>query len=240
MKNNYPVIKLDKIEGRELSAKGNWHYNKKFTRPYKKISYQRNENGSKPKTPPSFYTRLLNQTMICLAVCFAALIMSKINFKPVNDAADGLRTLLEYETNIDRGLDFLKLTEGETTVFSDAEKFLQYPVDGEIIGVIEDEQGNSAGLVFRKGSGVVSASAKGRVFYIDDISSSNPYIRIRHDNGFDTLYAGVAAEVKTGDDIEAGQRIGSCVSQNMGFMLLKNGEAVNPYDYFAVNTEDKD
>ena len=217
-------IELGAMKAKPVAQKGRrLHALKRWPRPFELVKYKRAKPEKKHAKP--FYHKVLIQCGICLAVCAIALGMSRINFKPLNEAAEGLKMVLNYESNLG---DFQWFDSMAVSTADDA--FLTPPVDGKVKGMFEAGE-TQAGLVYESGNSVVTAAADGRIFYIDDRRADGPYIRIRHDSGFDTLYIGVVGNRKVGEDVKQGQVIGRCVSTSMGFALLRDGEVVDPRLY---------
>ncbi len=226
-------IELGSMQAHPVSQKGRrLHAIKRWPRPFELVKYKRATPEKKHAKP--FYHKVLIQCGICVLVCGIALGMSRINFKPLNEAAEGLKMVLNYESNLDN----LKWFDSMTVSTAD-DAFLTPPVNGELQGMFEAGESN-AGLVYACGDSVVTAAADGRVFYVDDVRADGPYIRIRHDSGFDTLYIGVVGSTKVGDDVKQGQVVGRCVSTSMGFVLLRDGEVVDPRLYMMQKGADHD
>ncbi|MEQ9424887.1 MAG: M23 family metallopeptidase [Cyclobacteriaceae bacterium] len=66
------------------------------------------------------------------------------------------------------------------------------------------------------------------------------YIIVKHDNNFETMYANLKeAKVKVGQDVEEGQLIalsgnsGKSTGPHLHYEVIKNGERVNPEEYFS-------
>lgn len=84
-------------------------------------------------------------------------------------------------------------------------------------------------------TGVVKA-----VGWLNGYSGLGLVVRIRHEGGFESLYAHLARSlVKRGDVVVAGQRIaragctGSCTGVHLHFELRKRGKLVDPLKYLG-------
>ena len=84
----------------------------------------------------------------------------------------------------------------------------------------------------------VSASDGGTIIYTGFSSSYGNHVKIRHNDGFVTLYAHLnSISVQYGDKVYQGQEIGKCGSTgnstgpHVHFEIIKNGVLVNPESY---------
>ncbi len=226
-----PVIKLSNLKAQPLSVKGIRHYKIiKSPRPYERVKHKRSK--SERETKP-FYKKVILQCLICAMVCLLAIIMSNIDWEVTRDATEGLNMALEHESN-------WKIFEGireDSEVFSRNTKILLYPVDGMIISEFNTEDYKKAGVMIETTDMVVTSSAEGVIFYVDTVSVSTPYLRIRHDNDFETVYIGVVSDLYAGDKVKAGQVIGRAISSQIGFMVMYKQEVAEPAKYLK-NRED--
>lgn len=101
------------------------------------------------------------------------------------------------------------------------------PVRGSLTAAYDTAE---EGLVsFRAEEGQVYAAAAGKVFYTGRNAAYGPYIRISHENGYETVYTGVTAGVAPGDRVEKGQAIGLCgKGQTVSFGLIYQGSYIDP------------
>lgn len=221
-----PVIKLNSLKAQPLSKKGVRHYEvKKVPRPYERTKHSRVKTNE--KNPKPFYKKVMVQCGICAIVCIMALIMSNVEWDVANQATEGLNMALEHETNwnIFQGL-------GQNTeVISKKGNRLIYPVNGEILTQFDAKDKEKTGIMIATTDMIVVASADGEVFHVDNTSVSTPYIRLRHNGNFETVYIGVASDLKVGDEVKASQILGRAISSQVGYMVMYNSKAVNPVDY---------
>lgn len=84
----------------------------------------------------------------------------------------------------------------------------------------------------------VNAYADGRVTHVARDNTLGKYITIDHGGGLQTRYLHLSAtRVSVGDNVSAGQRIGSVgntgysTGPHLHFEVLKNGSFVNPWNY---------
>jgi murein DD-endopeptidase MepM/ murein hydrolase activator NlpD len=227
-----PVIKLSSLKAQPLSKEGVRHYDvKKTPRPYERTKLVRAKKSDKNQKP--FYKKVMVQCGICVIVCVMVLIMSNIDWDVTNKASEGLNMALEHETdwNIFKGL-------GENReVVSKKGNRLLYPVNGKVLTEFDAKDKEKTGIMIATTDMVVSASADGEVFYVDNTSETTPYIRIRHNGNFETVYIGVVSDLKVGDEVKATQVLGRALSSQVGYMVMYNSKAVNPVDYLE-NRED--
>lgn len=103
---------------------------------------------------------------------------------------------------------------------------------------------NGIDLSAPEGTPVVS-TADGRVVKTEFIEENKGYGRllvIQHDETYSTMYAQLSAfKVKTGDVVKKGQVVGLVGSSGIStgshlhYMLIKNGEKVDPEPYMGIN-----
>jgi len=85
----------------------------------------------------------------------------------------------------------------------------------------------------------IKAAMKGTVLHIDNNPNLGNFIILKHDNGFQTLYAHLSAySVKAGDTISQGQEIGKIgatgytTGPHLHFEVFRNGNRVDPLDLY--------
>jgi len=85
----------------------------------------------------------------------------------------------------------------------------------------------------------IKAAMKGTVLHIDNNPNLGNFIILKHDNGYQTLYAHLSAySVKAGEKIEQGQEIGKVgntgytTGPHLHFEAFRNGNRINPLDLF--------
>lgn len=221
-----PVIKLKSLKAQPLSKEGVRHYEvKKAPRPYQRAKHVRTKKND--KTPKPFYKKVMVQCGICAIVCVMALIMRNVDWDVANRASEGLNMALEHETdwNIFKGLG-----ENQEVVSKKGNRLL-YPVNGKILTNFDAKDSEKTGIMISTTDMVVSASADGEVFYVDSTSETTPYIRLRHNGNFETVYIGVVSDLKVGDEVKASQVLGRAISSQVGYMVLYNSKVVNPVNY---------
>jgi murein DD-endopeptidase MepM/ murein hydrolase activator NlpD len=83
------------------------------------------------------------------------------------------------------------------------------------------------------------AADGGTVIYTGNSGSYGKHIKIKHSDGYVTLYAHLSAiSVNNGDSVYQGQKIGEIGStgrstgNHLHFEIIKNGVQVNPLSYF--------
>jgi len=83
----------------------------------------------------------------------------------------------------------------------------------------------------------IKAAMKGTVLHTDNNPNLGNFIILKHDNGYQTLYAHLSAySVKAGDKVEQGQEIGKVgdtgytTGPHLHFEAFRNGNRVNPLD----------
>jgi murein DD-endopeptidase MepM/ murein hydrolase activator NlpD len=85
----------------------------------------------------------------------------------------------------------------------------------------------------------IKAAMKGTVLHMDNNPNLGNFIIIKHDNGYQTLYAHLSAySVKAGEMVEQGQEIGKVgdtgytTGPHLHFEAFRNGNRINPLDLF--------
>jgi len=219
-------IQLNEVKVKDLSSHGQRkHPIKRNKRPYQKHDYDRDR---KQETNSPYYRRVVRQSLISLTVIVCVLVMSSVDYKIFNDATKGIDYLVNHEFSFNEIFSVFNLdTDNNNSVIpavSESETTFASPTKGEAVSDLLDDSDTKVGLIYSVPDGLCYASADGVVFYIDKVSASNPYIRIRHDDGFDTLYMGIISDVEIGDKVEQGDEIGKSVGDSMGFVLLKNSK----------------
>lgn len=105
---------------------------------------------------------------------------------------------------------------------------------------VTKKQFTHQGTDFRSPEGtVVYAASNGEVIKADEDKAYGKFIIIKHDDTFETLYAHLNEfSVKEGDKISSGQVIahvgntGYSTGPHLHYEIRKNGERVNPEEYF--------
>lgn len=101
------------------------------------------------------------------------------------------------------------------------------PVQGEIVHAWSQSEPY---LMIQSGASNVRASADGEVMSIAHGLGEERIVRIRHDDGNETLYGNMQeCYIETGDRIAAGEMIGKLLKdQPLAFELRVQGRSVNP------------
>jgi len=85
----------------------------------------------------------------------------------------------------------------------------------------------------------IKAAMKGTVLHVDNNPNLGNFIILKHDNGYQTLYAHLSAySVKAGEKIEQGQEVGKIgatgytTGPHLHFEAFRNGNRIDPLDLF--------
>ena len=131
------------------------------------------------------------------------------------------------------------------------------PVEGQVVAVYAMDSltynpttrdwrvHNGMDIAAEEGS-KVCAAADGTVYTIYDDETMGMTVVIRHQDGYITRYASLAAEVlvKTGDTVKMGQQIGwvgntalmeSAIGFHVHFSVTRNDVPVDPAEFLALN-----
>lgn len=111
---------------------------------------------------------------------------------------------------------------------------MEKPVKGKIISKYGKAADNDLdeGITFKMSDKNVMAAANGRVIYVDDASSSNKNIIIKHSNGTVASYSyNGTAKVEVDKEVKTGQVIGQISPGGrdiLYFTVRKDGKIINP------------
>ena len=92
----------------------------------------------------------------------------------------------------------------------------------------------------------VCAAAEGTVYNVFEDETMGMTVVIRHEGGYTTCYASLAADVavKTGDTVTLGQKIGTvgntallenAIGEHLHFSVSCDGEPIDPAEFLAMN-----
>lgn len=81
----------------------------------------------------------------------------------------------------------------------------------------------------------VKAAFAGEVISVGPDPILGPAISIKHADGYETRYGPVQASIEIGQTVMAGQAIGNTLSDKLYFVLLKNGEVLDPSQLPVTN-----
>lgn len=224
-------IQLNNITVKKLSSVGQRkHQIKKNKKAYEKHKIKRN-NPNDTQNP--LYKKVMRQSLISIAIVICVLTISSIDFKLFNDATRGIAYLVEYESSFDDVFSVFKGNIDAVPAISDSMAILIKPTKGHEIANLVDTDNKKIGKIYSVPDGICYSSADGVVFFVDKVSADNPYIRIRHDHGLDTLYMGIVADIDVGDSVTQGQAIGTSIGEKMGFVCLKNSKYTDSEPYMV-------
>jgi murein DD-endopeptidase MepM/ murein hydrolase activator NlpD len=196
--------------------------------------------------PPRTWSRTLSwQVSACLLICLMVIGMKMINAPATQAVLDGLDYAVNTPTDFDAlgKLKFIdSLIDKSAAVFNggtDEEPNFEWPASGEIAGTFVAEDSDHRGIVIRTDAGAaVTAALDGQVFYVGENSRWGRYIRMRHADGWDTIYGHVAPSVKTGQDVLAGETLGFCVDGELLFEIWRESVPVDPLTLLPKPTGD--
>lgn len=181
-------------------------------------------------------TTVTVQAIICGFVIVAVLLLKALNIPQTQEVLAGLDQALTTNTDIDRALGKLKFVGGflgpSEAVFSpETEGFVPPLADMSV------ETGGVPQYVVSvdvgDGSQPVLAAADGQVFYAGASSDYGTLVIIRHQEGYETWYGGLAPEVRTGHTVLAGERIGAVQDATFKFLAFQDGNPLDPRPYMT-------
>lgn len=174
------------------------------------------------------------QAVICGAVILLVLVLKAVNLPQTTEVLAGLNSALTSNSDIDKALGRLRFV-GD--FFSDSEPVFNPETQG-FVAPIKDmtvETGGSPQYVVSvdvpEAVTPVLAAADGQVFYSGASGDYGTLVIIRHQEGYETWYGGLAPEVKAGHMVIAGERIGTISGASLKFLAYKDGVAMDPRPY---------
>jgi hypothetical protein len=198
-----------------------------------KTSYG-NPNGRRSQGEGRTMTTITIQAVICGVVILAVLVLKALNVPQTTEVLAGLDSALTTNSDIDKALGRLKFV-GD--FFADSEAVFNPETQG-FVPPIKDmaiETGSAPQYVINVevGSTVtpVLAAADGQVFFSGSSNDYGTLVIIRHQEGYETYYGGIAPEVKAGHMVLAGERIGTIQNATLKFLAYRDGKALDPRPY---------
>ena len=182
------------------------------------------------------FSTITVQAVICGLIVVGILCVKALNIPQSTEALANFNTVLTSDSDIDKALGKLKFVGSffgnSEPVFNPEEQGLTPPIAGM---AIETGGGPQYMLNVDVGDEVtpVLASADGQVFYSGASNEYGTLIRIRHQEGYETYYAGLTPEVKTGRTVLAGERIGVIKNGTLKFIVFHDGAAIDPREYLS-------
>jgi hypothetical protein len=182
-------------------------------------------------------TTITVQAVVCGLVIVAVLVLKAVNVPQTQEVLSGLDQALTTDTALDRALGKLKFVgdffSGSQAVFNPETEGFVPPVKDMAV-----ETGGSPSYVISVEVGGVTApvlaAADGQVFYSGTSSDYGTLVIIRHQNGYETWYGGLASEVKAGHTVLAGERIGTVTDATFKFLAFSDGEPMDPRPYMRT------
>lgn len=113
---------------------------------------------------------------------------------------------------------------------------LAMPVDGarELVSVDDPAEGSMLRVRARAGA-AVRAGAAGRVAFADRHESLGHLVIVDHGDRYFTVYGGLGTfDVRVGDEVSAGARIGGLASDVLTFQVRRGSRAVDPRPWFGL------
>lgn len=180
------------------------------------------------------------QAGICAVILAGILVVKSLDIPKSQEAFANFNAALTSDSDMDKALGKLKfvgdILDGSDTVFNPMETGMTLPIQDMTI-----ETGSSPQYVLSvevEEETPVLAAADGQVYYAGGSNEYGTVVRIRHQNGYETVYAGLAPEVKAGRTLLAGERIGLIKSGEFKFMVYRDGQLVDPRPFFEVKDGD--
>ena len=188
-------------------------------------AYRPRVSGRVPakRTAPSMGRSLALQCMVCALIFLMVLGIQKLELPASDELVNGLRFVVSNGAGfVEEGRQQMgQWMEQAVAVFAGSGGLtLRQPAEGT---AKKTEQG----LVYTD-QGPVRAVADGTVFYKGTRDDGTPYARLRHGGGYESLYEGILTSVSVGQELRAGDIIGS-ISQGeqLVFQFTQNGTAVD-------------
>lgn len=175
------------------------------------------------RTAPSMGRSLALQCMVCALIFLMVLGIQKLELPASNELVNGLRFVVSNDAEF--------VNEGRQQMGQWMEQAVAVFAGGGGLTVRQPAEGTAKkteqGLVYTV-QGPVRAVADGTVFYKGTRDDGTPYARLRHGGGYESLYEGILTSVSVGQELRAGDIIGS-ISQGeqLVFLFTQNGTAVD-------------
>ncbi len=172
---------------------------------------------------PSMGRSLALQCMVCALIFLMVLGIQKLELPASDDLVNGLRFVVSNDAEF--------VEEGREQVGQWMEQAVAVFAGGGNLSVHQPAEGSAEkteqGLIYTA-QGPVRAVADGTVFYKGTRDDGTPYVRLRHGGGYESLYEGILTSVSVGQELRAGDIIGS-ISQGeqLVFQFTQNGTAVD-------------
>ncbi len=175
------------------------------------------------RASPSMGRSLALQCMVCALIFLMVLGIQKLELPASDELVNGLRFVVSNDAEF--------VEEGRQQVGQWMEQAVAVFAGGGGLTVRQPAEGTAEkterGLVYTA-QGPVRAVADGTVFYKGTRDDGTPYVRLRHGSGYESLYEGILTSVSVGQELRAGDIIGS-ISQGerLVFQFTQNGTAVD-------------
>lgn len=219
-------VKLTNVKAKSMAS----HARKRYI---KKTEEKREPAHS---TPNPFIQRAAAKSIISIVICLCVLAISSIDNVVFNEATEGIDYLINHEMDAEEAFSFLKGMKQAVPAVSETNIKFSPPTNGIVIDELRDDTDNVVGKLYEAPDNNCYSACDGVVFFVDKVSVDCPYIRIRHEDGFDSVYMGIVSSVDVGDVVKRQQVIGTCIGDNLGFILMKNSKYIDS-DVYMDNIE---
>lgn len=183
---------------------------------------------------------LVIKTCVCVLVCLTCLLIKVIDTPATKDASQAIQDMVSYDLDLEDSLGKLHFVQnifpGLTAVFSNSAGTMRYPVQGNVIQNFQ-EDGLNGVRIHAEANNEVTAAADGILLKRAVSSEFGNYLRIKHPNGVETVYYGLAeSPLLEGASIARGDVIGTLTDTGvLYFEVYQNGVVKNPLSFFSVD-----
>ncbi len=174
------------------------------------------------------------QLLVCVAIVAVVLVVRALDVPRSAEVFASINDAITTDSDLDRAIGKLKFVGsffGESKpVFNPETQGLVPPIKDLTI-----ETGGAAQTMLTIAVPdeitPVLAAADGQIFYAGSSNEYGSLVRIRHEEGYETLYGGIHYEVQTGDTVLAGERIGYIKGGELRFAVYHDGRAIDARAY---------
>lgn len=174
------------------------------------------------------------QLLVCAAIVVVVLVVRALDVPRSAEVFAGINDAITTDSDLDKAIGKLKFVGdffgGSKTTFNPETQGLVPPIKDLAV-----ETGGAPQMMLSipipDEITPVLAAADGQIFYAGSSNEYGSLVRIRHEEGYETLYGGIHYEVQAGHTVLAGERIGYMKGGTLKFIVYRDGKAIDARDY---------